>query len=60
MKFQIIPPTNPMKEDVIEKTMVEQNVIDPRDLKWIIIHSIIPKKNMGMYRAKINKDNNYE
>ncbi len=61
MKFQVInPPKFKSVKDILKNAMIQQNVDKPEDLKWIIIKSIVTPKHIGMYRAKINKDNSHE
>jgi len=57
MRFQVIdPPKFESVKDILENAMIQQNVDKPEDLKWVIIKSIVTPKHIGMYRAKINKD----
>ena len=59
MIFQVInPPKFESVEDILENAMIQQNIDKPEDLKWIVIKEIVTPKHIGMYRAKINKDNN--
>ena len=43
MKFETLTPTNPKSiKNILETAMLQQNV--NKELKWIIVHGIITKK----------------